>query len=341
MTSKKFVRANIKKLVAYSSARSEFKATNGIFLDANENPYGEYNRYPDPYQTELKKILSQKKNIAYENIFLGNGSDEVLDVLMRIFLDPYRDSILIFPPTYGMYEVLANINAVHIHQIPLNKDFNLDIPAIENFLQHQQPKMAIICSPNNPTGNLVQGIEYFLKIFQGIVVVDEAYIDFTSLQHSFIDKLSLFPNLVISQTLSKAWGLAGARIGMAFAHSDIIQVMNKVKYPYNISVANQKLAIKALLNDEKTQKSIQKILKHKNFLIQQLKTFSFVEKIFPSDANFILVQVTDANKIYQKLLSVPIVVRNRHSQVANTLRITVGTKKEIDLLLYHLNQIKL
>ncbi len=340
MKTQELIRTNIKNLVAYSSARSEFEAQNGIFLDANESPYGKYNRYPDPYQKELKQIISRLKNIPAEQIFLGNGSDEILDVLMRVFLEPYQDSILIFPPTYGMYEVLANINAVNMHKIPLNNEFNLDLPAIEQFLQHYQPKMAILCSPNNPTGNIVQGIETFLQMFKGIMVIDEAYIDFAQKKPSYLRYLNQYPNLVVSQTLSKAWGLAGLRIGMAFAQKMIIEYMNKVKYPYNISTVNQKKAIQSLLNSEKTYKKVKKILNNRDYLTDALKKFSFVKKIFPSDANFVLIEVTDANILYQKLLSVPLVIRNRHSQIPNTLRITAGKKSEIDLLLYHLNQIE-
>ncbi|MCS7075497.1 MAG: histidinol-phosphate transaminase [Bacteroidia bacterium] len=335
-----FIRPNIKNLVAYSSARSEFYARNAIFLDANESPYGKYNRYPDPYQVELKKCLSEYKKVPLPQIFIGNGSDEVLDVLMRVFLEPQQDSILIFPPTYGIYEVLANIHHVETHKIPLTQHFDLDITAIEAFLQEKNPKMAIICSPNNPTGNIIERIDQFLQIFKGIVVIDEAYIDFTVQEHSNIRYIDSHPNLVITQTLSKAWGLAGLRIGMAFAHPVAIQYMNKVKYPYNVSSLNQKVAIKALSNPDKVHRRIEKIRKRRAYLSQKLRKFKFVERIFPSEANFVLVQVSDAHKIYERLLSVPIVVRNRHSQVPNTLRITVGTKKEIELLLYQLSQIE-
>jgi len=340
MNIEELVRTNIKNLTAYSSARSEFQAENAIFLDANESPFGKYNRYPDPYQKKLKKLISEYKNVLYEQIFLSNGSDEILDVLMRVFLEPHQDSILIFPPTYGMYEVLANINAVKIHQIPLNNEFDLDLPAIQAFLQTHQPKMAILCSPNNPTGNLVQGIQEFLQIFKGVVVIDEAYIDFASPYSSCLKYLNEYPNVIISQTLSKAWGLAGVRIGMAFANPVIVSYMHKVKYPYNISVLNQKKAITALINVEKTQKRITKILNNKNYLISALKKFKCIHHIYPSDANFVLVRVADANLMYQKLLSVPVVVRNRHSQIPNTLRITVGKKSEIDVLLHHLEQIQ-
>lgn len=340
MKLQELVRTNIKNLVAYSSARSEFETQNAIFLDANESPYGTYNRYPDPYQKILKKEISALKGIPAEQIFLGNGSDEVLDVLMRVFLEPHQDAILIFPPTYGMYEVLANINAINLHKIPLNNQFNLDLPAIEKFLYLHQPKMAILCSPNNPTGNILQGIETFLQMFKGIVVIDEAYIDFAEKNPSYVRYLNQYPNLVVSQTLSKAWGLAGLRIGMAFAQKMIIEYMNKVKYPYNISTVNQKKALRTLRKPQKTHKRIQKIISNRMYLEMVLPTFSFVKKIFPSDANFVLIEVTEANTLYQKLLSVPLVIRNRHSQIPNTLRITAGKKNEIDLLLYHLNKIE-
>jgi len=334
-----FIKKNLINFSPYTSARSEFKGTDGIFLDANENPYGNWNRYPDPYQNSLKNQLAFIKKISPEQIFLGNGSDEVLDVLMRIFLEPNQDSILIFPPTYGMYEVLANINQITIHKIPLNDEFQLDITKIKNFLSENQPKMAILCSPNNPTGNLLINIKEFLEIFHGIVVIDEAYIDFAH-DHSFLKNLSSYPQVIISQTFSKAWGLAGVRVGMAFADPKIIHFMNAVKYPYNISSPNQKIVEKKLKHFEKFQDNLKKIFENRDLLIQGLKNLKLVKKIFPTDANFVLIEVVDANNIYQKLLEFPVVVRNRHSQIPNTLRITVGKKKEIKILLKKLKEIE-
>lgn len=333
-----FIKENIKELIPYSSARSEFKGIDAIFLDANENPYGIYNRYPDPYQINLKKKIAEIKQIPENQIFLGNGSDEVLDIVMRIFLEPHKDEILIFPPTYGMYEVLANINQSKIHSIPLNIEFQLDIDNISKFLKKHQPKLAILCNPNNPTGNYMDNIMEFLSIFNGIVVIDEAYIDFAK-KPSFLQKLKDYPQVIVSQTFSKAWGLAGIRIGMAFAHPTIIHYMNSVKYPYNISIANQKILEKSLNKYHKVVKNIQEILKNRDFLIKKLSKIKLIKKIYPTDANFVLVEVSDAHDIYKRLLEIPIVVRNRHSQVPNTLRITVGTKKEIQSLIKELAKI--
>ncbi len=333
-----FIKENVKNLIPYSSARSEFNGNEGIFLDANENPYGIYNRYPDPYQKNIKKKISQLKQIPENHIFLGNGSDEVLDVLMRIFLQPKQDSLLIFPPTYGMYDVLANINQIDIHKISLNSDFQLPIEEIKNFLEVHKPKMAILCNPNNPTGNSLDNIIEFLNIFEGIVVIDEAYIDFSQ-KPSFLNQLSNYPNVIVSQTFSKAWGLAGVRVGMAFAHPVIIQYMNAVKYPYNISLPNQKILEKALDNPQKVQKKIHKILENRKFLISKLSHLPIIQKIYPTDANFILVKVENANFIYKSLLEIPIIVRNRHSQIPNTLRITIGKKSELKILVQKLKEI--
>ncbi|GIV43132.1 MAG: histidinol-phosphate aminotransferase [Bacteroidia bacterium] len=333
-----YIKDNVKNLIPYSSARSEFKGNEGIFLDANENPYGIYNRYPDPYQKNIKKKIAELKQIPENHIFLGNGSDEVLDVLMRIFLEPKQDSLLIFPPTYGMYEVLANINQVKIYKISLNLDFQLPIQEINNFLKNEQPKMAILCSPNNPTGNSLENISEFLDIFRGIVVIDEAYIDFSK-QPSFLSYLSQYPNVIISQTFSKAWGLAGVRVGMAFANPLIINYMNAVKYPYNISLPNQQILEKSLNNPKKVQKEIQRILENRDFLISELAKIPWVKNIYPTDANFVLIEVEDANFIYQKLLEYPIVVRNRHSQIPNTLRITIGKKSELKKLIKEIKNI--
>ena len=341
MNIKDFIKPNVLQLKPYNSARSEYSGKSGIFLDANENPYGKFNRYPDPYQKTIKNKISALKNIPVEQIFLGNGSDEVLDVVMRVFLQPNQDSILIFPPTYGMYEVLANINQIQIHHIHLNRDFQLDIPKIENFLKKNQPKMSILCSPNNPTGNCLKNITDFLEIFKGIVVIDEAYIDFAE-EPSFLHQLSDYPQVIVSQTFSKAWGLASIRVGMAFAHPTIIQYMNFVKYPYNISQINQKILLSKLLKINDYHNQIKKILVNREFLINQLKSIKIIKKIFPTDANFVLVQVEDANLIYQKLQEneLPIIVRNRHSQIPNTLRITVGKKSEIKNLIKKLREIE-
>lgn len=329
------LRDNIKKLVPYSSARDEFKGEARIFLDANENSYGSpltkwYNRYPDPMQWKVKEKLAAIKNVPEQQIFLGNGSDECIDVLFRSFCEPGKDNVIIVPPTYGMYEVSANINDIEVKKIPLTAAYQLDINAIEAAID-DHTKMIFLCSPNNPTGNSLdrEDIETILNNYFGLVVIDEAYINF-SRYRSFIQELNDYPNLVILQTLSKAWGLAALRVGMAFASAAIIEVMNKVKPPYNINQASQELALKALEEVGQVNDLIREIVKERGVLEEQLKQVSLVQKIYPSDANFLLVKVTDARGIYNALLDKGIVVRDR-SKVElceGCLRITVGTEKE-------------
>jgi histidinol-phosphate aminotransferase len=324
----KLIRKNILNLKPYSSARDEFKGDNATFLDANENPFGHLNRYPDPYQNLLKDKLSAFKNIPTENIFIGNGSDEVIDLLFRIFCNPSKDKIIICPPTYGMYEVSANINDIAIIKIPLKSDFQLDINKIMSLNTDQEAiKMIFLCSPNNPSGNNLNEIEAVLKSFKGIVVVDEAYIDFSD-ANSFIDKLSNYPNLVVMQTFSKAWGLAAARVGIAYASKEIIAYLNKVKPPYNVSSLNQKAAIDAIDNRETYNQQKASILTQREWLKAELSAIPCVKKIHPSDANFLLVEVCDANEIYQFLIHEKVVTRNRHSIIKNCIRITIGLEDE-------------
>lgn len=323
----------------YSSARSEFSGKANIFLDANENSFGsasggKYNRYPDPLQTELKQRVSKLKRIPASNVFLGNGSDEAIDLVIRAFCNPGKDNIIIFPPTYGMYEVAANINNVEIREVLLNAEFQINVKETLNRID-AQTKLIFICSPNNPTGNLMQDsdIQILLDKFNGIIVLDEAYIDFAQ-RESWVSKLSQFPNLVILQTFSKAWGLAGLRIGMAFASEEIINILNKIKPPYNISEATQQLALSALQADEKVGGWIMAILAERILLINELSQFPFIERIYESDANFLLVKVMDANSLYAFLIQNGIAVRNRTNIILceNCLRITVGTQKENQLL---------
>jgi histidinol-phosphate aminotransferase len=332
----KIIRPNILSLKPYSSARDEFKGKDGIFLDANENPFGNLNRYPDPYQKALKEKLSALKNIATENIFVGNGSDEVIDLAFRIFCNPGKDKVIVCPPTYGMYEVLANINDVKIISIPLDENFQLDL---ENILK-TEAKMIFLCSPNNPTGNNLENIEKIIQNFNGIVFVDEAYIDFSS-QESLLQKVNEYPNLIVSQTLSKAWGRAAIRVGIAFASKEIISFYNKVKPPYNVSQLNQYEAIKTLEEMDVFIKNKETILAQRLWLIEQLSALNFVEKIYPTDANFMLVKTKNANAIYQKLIEDKIVVRNRHTVVENCLRITVGEPFENVKLVKSLKTIEL
>ena len=332
------VRKNILSLKPYSSARDEFSGSDGVFLDANENPFGELNRYPDPHQKELKSKLSEIKSVPVENIFVGNGSDEVIDLTFRIFCNPGKDKALTFTPTYGMYEVSAEINDVELIKVPLTAEFQIDFNALENYLSDENLKLIFICSPNNPTANSLKNIEKVIQKFKGIVIVDEAYIDFSKAS-SFLTKINQYPNLIIMQTFSKAWGLATARVGMAYSNNTIISLYNKVKPPYNVSGPNQKAALNAL-NDAagfENRKSI--ILEQRTWLQNQLVELGVVLKIYPSDANFLLVEMTDANKIYNELVNQKVITRNRHSVVQNCIRITVGSPEENQILVDALKKI--
>lgn len=336
---RKLVRKNILNLSPYSSARDEFSGTEGVFLDANENPNGCYNRYPDPHQAELKGVLAKVKSISSENVFLGNGSDEVIDLIFRTFANPGKDKVIICPPTYGMYEVSANINDVEIVNIPLLSDFQLDKQTILRTIENDTTiKLIFICSPNNPTGNLIEGIEEIIEKFEGIVVVDEAYIDFSpkSTKIKFINR---YPNLIVLQTLSKAWGLAGVRVGFAFAQAEIIALLNKIKAPYNISTLNQQEALSKLLKPDDFEAELKEILAERDRLEIELLKLPMVQKIYPSEANFLLVKVTDANKVYSELVTKKVIIRNRNSVIRNCIRITVGTKQENDILLKELKDI--
>lgn len=335
-----FVRKNIQNLAPYSSAREEYTGTEGVFLDANENPFGGLNRYPDPYQRELKQKIAALKQFDANQIFLGNGSDEIIDLAFRIFCEPGIDKALTFSPTYGMYEVAANINAVDLIKIPLNDDFNIDGKTIDKALMHENVKLIFICSPNNPTGNLVDvtAIESILNRFKGIVFIDEAYIDFSK-QPSFLKKIAEYPNLVVCQTLSKAWGLAGVRLGIAYMSQEIMAYYNKVKAPYNISAVNQEQALKALNIEVEYLENVRLILKEKERLIQALQPLKIIRTIFPSDANFLLVEVEDANNLYNRLLTKQIIIRNRHSVLKNCVRITVGTTAENNQLITAVKEI--
>lgn len=335
----KLARKNILNLQPYSSARDEFSGTEGIFLDANENPNGIYNRYPDPHQVELKNVLGKVKSIAPENIFLGNGSDEVIDLIFRTFANPGKDKVIICPPTYGMYEVSANINDVKVINISLLPNFQLNKQSIfEAIDQDSAVKLIFICSPNNPTGNLLEGIEEIIEKFNGIVVVDEAYIDFSP-EASKAQAILEYNNLIVLQTLSKAWGLAGVRVGFAFAQSEIIALLNKLKPPYNISTLNQQQALARLSHLEEFEAERNDILAERERLKKELLQLVIVQKIYPSSANFLLVEVSDANNVYKTLVTKNVIVRNRHSFIKNCIRITVGTKQENEKLLTELKEI--
>ena len=331
----KLVRENVKKLTPYSSARDEFKGEARIFLDANENSLGSplvkwYNRYPDPLQWELKKKIASIKSVPPENIFLGNGSDECIDLLIRAFCEPKMDNIIICPPTYGMYEVCANINDVPVKAVSLTSDFQLDLEALENAID-AHTKLIFLCSPNNPTANSLvrEDVEMLLNNFDGLVVIDEAYINF-SRQRSFTMDLPEYPNLVVMQTFSKAWGLAALRLGMTMASAEIISILNKIKPPYNINQSTQELVIKALDNLDDVNAMIVEIVKQRGELAYTLDQMPFVQQVYPSDANFLLVKVDDAVGIYNYLKDQGIIVRNRNNVILceGCLRITVGTEQE-------------
>jgi histidinol-phosphate aminotransferase len=334
------IRNNIKKLKPYSSARDEFKGNASIYLDANENSLGSptmkwYNRYPDPLQLKVKEKIAKVKNVSVDHIFLGNGSDEPIDLLFRCFCEPGIDNVIVFPPTYGMYEVSANINNVKLKTIQLTNEFQLDLTALEEAID-TNTKIIWICSPNNPTGNSINrdDIEMVLNNFDGIVVIDEAYINF-SRQQSFLTDLMDYPNLVVLQTMSKAWGLASIRLGMAFASSEIISFLNKIKSPYNISQPVQDIMLTALEEVGMVNDMIVELVASRKKLETSLISLSEVVHVFPSDANFLLVRFKNAPKMYQHLLNLGIVTRDRSNVplCENTLRLTVGTEIENDKLI--------
>lgn len=339
------IRENIKNIKPYSSARDEFKdatADNMVFLDANENPFENgVNRYPDPQQNSVKDLLVDIKGVSKRNILLGNGSDEVLDLIFRAFCEPNKDNIITLPPTYGMYSVLADLNAIENKKVLLNTDFQ---PKVESILNEADAnsKVLFLCSPNNPSGNsfFVEKVEQLLNQFNGLVVIDEAYIDFSE-QESWLQRLEEFPNLVITQTLSKAYGMAGIRLGVCYASKDIITVLNNIKPPYNINELTQQRAIERLQNFNKVKEEIKELLFNRKLLEKELKEIKFIKNIYSSDANFLLVKVDDANKRYKQLIEQGIVIRNRTTQplCENCLRFTIGTKEENDKLIKALEQL--
>ena len=339
------VRENVKSLQPYSSARDEYKeivSNKMIFLDANENPFENgVNRYPDPQQNSVKELLSKIKNINSKNILLGNGSDEVLDLIFRAFCEPNKDNIITLPPTYGMYAVLANINAIENRKRVLSNTFQ---PKVNQILEaaDANSKILFLCSPNNPTGNSFSEdtVKELLEKFNGLVVIDEAYIDFSE-QESWLKRLKQFPNLIITQTLSKAYGLAGIRLGVCYASEAIIAVLNKIKPPYNINELTQDSAIKRLLKVCEVKQEVLNIIKERDLLLNELKEVSFVSEIYPTDCNFVLVKVDDATKRYNQLIEKGIVTRNRTNQplCENCLRFTIGTKEENKKLIEALKEI--
>ncbi|GAB1308834.1 histidinol-phosphate transaminase [Urechidicola sp. KH5] len=327
------VRENVAKLKAYSSARDEFEEATAdmVFLDANENPFQNgVNRYPDPKQQSVKELLAGIKEVPSNQILLGNGSDEVLDLIFRAFCEPKQDNVILLPPTYGMYGVLAGLNDISTKEVLLSDDYDIRVEATLEVV-NENSKLLFLCSPNNPSGNSFSSekIEQIIKGFKGIVVVDEAYIDFSS-EKSWSSRLSEFPNLIVTQTLSKAYGMAGIRLGICYASVEIIEILNRIKPPYNVNELTQQKAKERLIKIDEVQSEIQSILAERDVLEKSLNEISFIEKIYNSDANFLLVKVDDANKRYDELIQKGIVIRNRTTQplCENTLRFTVGTKEE-------------
>lgn len=341
----RLVRENVKNLKPYSSARDEF--TSGgqkmIFLDANENPYENgVNRYPDPQQGKVKQLLAEYRGVRPAQLLLGNGSDEVLDLVFRAFCEPGESNVITLPPTYGMYKVLANINNIREKEVLLNSDFQPDTEKILNEVD-DNTRIIFLCSPNNPTGNSFseEAVVQMLENFSGLVVIDEAYIDFSE-KSSWLNRLQEFPNLVITQTLSKAYGLAGIRLGICYASEEIISVLNKIKPPYNVNELTQQRALERLEEPEIVEEEIQKILMERNQLVKELKSLSFIETVYPTDANFVLAKTDNATRRYNQLLEKGIVVRNRTSQplCENTLRFTVGTASENGNLIMALKELE-
>ena len=340
------LRPHLRQLQPYTSARDEYSGSEGVFLDANENPFGsstsqDFNRYPDPYQSALKEEIAKIKGASPAQIFLGNGSDEAIDLLFRGFCNPGQDNVILLPPTYGMYGVSAAINGVEVRNVPLTPDFQLQ-PEKILAAADAQSKILFICSPNNPSGNAVkrEDILFLLENFPGIVVVDEAYIDFSETA-SLLTVLDQHPNLLVMQTLSKAWGLASLRLGMAFASPELIRVLNQIKPPYNISGLTQETVLSALQNKGKVDEFIQLILEEREFLRNELEKLPYILRVHPSDANFLLVQFAHPNKVYEDLVKEKIIVRNRSSVLhcAGCLRITVGTRAESIALLQALEKV--
>lgn len=342
MNLQKLIRTNIKNLKPYSSARDEYSGEAMVFLDANENPFNQpYNRYPDPLQRELKEKIAVLKACRPEQIFLGNGSDEPIDLLFRAFCEPAQDNIITMEPTYGMYQVAADINHVEVRKVPLNNDYCFSADEMITKADNST-KLIFLCSPNNPTSNLLDKEEMLklIRNFSGLVVIDEAYIDFAP-GASLLPELSKYENLVILQTFSKAWGMAGIRLGMAFASEEIIRILNKIKYPYNINSLTQKKAMELIEQEADKNKWVELLIAEREKLGKKLKAFPFVLKVFPSDANFLLVKMHDARGIYDFLVENGIIVRDRSKVVLcdDSLRITVGTPEENEILLNTLSSL--
>ena len=336
------IRPNVLKLVPYSCARDEYEGSDGIFLDANESPWGPLNRYPDPRQRELREAIGRYKGIPAGNIFLGNGSDEIIDLCFRIFCNPGRDRAMVFTPTYGMYGVAASVNDIGIVRIPLDDTFNIDLQAAKPLLREDTLKLVFICSPNNPTGNCMnpEKVETIIRELNGIVVIDEAYADFSG-KPSFAERIGEFDNLIVMQTFSKAMGLAAARVGVAFADADLLRYFFAMKPPYNISTINQEAALLRLNEADAVARRVQSIITEREKLASRLTALPVVEKVWPSDSNFLLVRVKDADYIYNTLAERKIIVRNRNREIPGCIRITTGTPEENEKLISELESLSI
>ena len=334
------VRENVRRLKPYSSARSEFEGEAEIFLDANESPYGpEYNRYPDPLQKELKQAIGKRLKLSADSLFLGNGSDEAIDLLFRAFCEPREDKVLICSPTYGMYKVSAGINDIEVVDVPLDQDYQPDLPRLQKAMAETSPKLIFFCSPNNPTGNAMDRnrVEAILESAPGLVILDEAYADFAP-EKSFLNAVEKWPNLVVLRTFSKAWGLAGLRLGIAAANPEVINVLNKIKPPYNLSSVVQKLALEKVKEGFPTAQ-VTELISQRESLTAQLKRNPSVLEVLPSDANFLLVRFRNAGEVFDQLRGQGTIIRDRRSYVPDGLRITIGTPEENQILINQLNRL--
>ncbi|WP_292010934.1 histidinol-phosphate transaminase [Chryseobacterium sp.] len=321
------VRKNILELTPYTSFRDQNEFSNPILLDANESPFGEYNRYPDSTHKEIRQKLSKLKNISSEQIVLGNGSDELIDLIIRIFCEPKKDSIMMMDPSFAMYGFYASVNENKVIKLPLNKDFEIEKQRFLSITQENQPKVFFLCSPNNPTGNSTEDIEFYLQNFEGIVVVDEAYIEFSD-KKSCLELIAQYPNLIVLQTFSKAWGVAGARVGIAYASEEIIRLMYTVKAPYNVNTLSQQLIIKSLENLEEFKQNLEDINIEKAWLKNELEIIENITKVYPTDANFFLIEFDDAEKVYNQLLEKEVLTSKRTPAIPNCLRINIGNREE-------------
>lgn len=332
------VRENILKLQPYISFRDHNQFNDPVFLDANESPFGECNRYPDSTQRKLKNRLSELKNVSPSQIAIGNGSDELIDLIIKIFCEPKKDSILMMNPSFAMYGFYATINENRVLQINLDENFDIVKDNFLRIVKEQPIKIFFLCSPNNPTGNSVDDIEFYLQNFDGIVVVDEAYIEFSG-KKSSLELLAKYPNLIVLQTFSKAWGIAGARVGMAYASEEIIKLINTVKAPYNVNVLSQELILKTLDEETKLQENVSKILAEKNWLQEQFKEIECISKVFPTDANFFLIKMKNVGKVYEMMLEQEILTSRRDPAIPGCIRINVGNRQDNEKLINLLKNI--